>query len=123
MTQPDWLNSPEVLAEVEKIRTRERRVDRVIGPMKRIPVLGYYIHAFWFLLLTEGPYQTLKPRWGGITFVFLNDGMGATVWHTWHQMTDPHGKFAGIYTNKEGAPSSRQQAIEWDRKWKEERNG
>lgn len=114
-------NDPQVLADVARMRRREERVQRVFGWTKRIPVVGPYVNAFWFLIFTEGVYQTCKPRWGGITFGFLNDGCGATLWHTWRQVTRSNvgDKYTGIYPG--GAPVSLAEAQAWEKKWEAER--
>lgn len=53
--------------------------------------------AFWSGVLDEGLMSTVTPRWGMLTFHFLNDGMHPTLWHTWQQITRPNGKFSGIW--------------------------
>jgi len=114
------MNSPEVLADVARMRRREERVQRVFGWTKRIPVVGPYVNAFWFLIFTEGIRSTCKPRWGGITFAFLNDGMKPTLWHTWRQVTRSNeDKYTGIYPG--GAPVSLAEAQAWEEKWEAER--
>jgi len=80
----------------------------------------HYITSFWIGLIEDGPVEMLTPRWGGVTFGWLNDGMKPTVWHTVHTLLHPTGKFTGIYV--EGAPSSRRQAEEWERIWASERD-
>jgi len=111
----EWMKDPQFKAEYKRLEARNELALRLTSWMRRIPVLGYYTFSFWYLLLSEGVHDTLKPRWGGVTFAFLNDGMGATVWHTWRSMTDPQGEFSGIYVK--GAPESLKQAQEWDEMW------
>jgi hypothetical protein len=84
---------------------------RRLFPWMSHPFLQY-IQAFWIGLIDEGPYQLLKPRWGGITFGWLNDGFKPTVWHTWRQLThDQTDPYTGIYPS--GAPKSLREAQEW----------
>lgn len=107
-------------ADWRNYQRRVRAASLLTNWMLRIPVVGRLVQAFWYCLIEEGPYQTLKPRWGALTFAFLNDGMRPTVWHTWRQIThDQTDPYTGIYPS--GAPRSLAQAREWDRKWKEER--
>lgn len=98
-----------------KVLTFQYRVFSKIPPWNT--PLFHYITAFWIGLIDEGPYQMLKPRWGGITFGWLNDGMKPTVWHTLrqllHDQTDP---YTGIYPN--GAPKSLEQAKRWEEEWR-----
>lgn len=56
------------------------------GWMRHLP-FGQLVAAFWGGLIEEGLVGTLKPRWGRLTFGFLNDGMRPTLWHTWHNIT------------------------------------
>ena len=89
-------------------------------PWMRWPVLNY-CYSFWAGLFEEGIVNTCKPRWGSITFGWLNDGMKPTVWHTWRQLTHNHvnDPYTGIYPS--GAPKSLKQAQEWENKWEKER--
>ena len=84
------------------------------------PILRY-IYGFWYSIMEEGIVNTCKPRWGAITFGWLNDGFKPTIWHTWRQLTHSHitDKYTGIYVM--GAPKSKKQADEWEKKWAEER--
>jgi len=73
-------------------------------PWMHWPILGY-MYSFWACLMEEGFVSTLKPRWGAITFAYLNDGMGHTLWHTIYTLIHPtdKGKYSGLYPS--GAPS------------------
>lgn len=84
------------------------------------PILRY-VYTFWYNIMDEGIKNTCKPRWGSVTFGWLNDGMKPTVWHTWRQLTHNHvdDPYTGIYPS--GAPKSLKQAQEWDAKWEQER--
>jgi hypothetical protein len=115
----EWMNSPEFQEDYKRYQRRNKIAEYLTKWMKRIPIVGYYVASFWYLLIAEGFYQTLKPRYGGITFSFLNDGCGVSIWHTWKQVTDPYGDFSGIYTT--GAPKNKAQALEWEEKWYQER--
>lgn len=113
---PDWMDDPEWKREFAAYKKRMARVESLTGWLRRVPYIGGLAFAFWFCLLTEGPYQTMKPRWGALTFSFLNDGHGATLWHTWRQMThDNTDKFTGIYAD--GAPASMKEALEREEKY------
>ena len=86
---------------------------RYFGWTNRIPLIGSLVSAFWTTLYTEGPYQTMKPRWGALTFAFLNDGIKPTMWHTVRSIThDNMDKYTGIYTM--GAPKSLAVAQKFD---------
>ena len=84
---------------LDHLERRDRIATRLTSWMRHIPVIGRLVYCFWYTLLYEGPYQTLKPRWGALTFSFLNDGMKPTLWHTWRSIVDPD---EGIWIN--GAP-------------------
>lgn len=87
---------------------------RLAGALRwpHLPVLKV-VWMFWATLMDEGIYQTCKPRWGAITFCYLNDGMKPTPWHTWRQMIHDHtDPFTGIYPG--GAPSSLDEARTWE---------
>jgi hypothetical protein len=111
----EWMETPEFKKDYKRYQNRNKIAEYLTGWMKHIPVVGYYIASFWCLLIAEGFYQTLKPRYGAITFSFLNDGCGATVWHTWKQVTEPYSDFSGIYTM--GAPKNMTEAVAWEQKW------
>jgi hypothetical protein len=76
-------------------------------PWMRWPLLRY-VYGFWSNLMEEGVRETCKPRWGMVTFAYLNDGMKPTLWHTWKQVMDPNGPYDGIYPG--GAPRNRAEA-------------
>ena len=104
-----------------KYTQRCNQAAAITKPFTHIPYIGKYVRDFWYLILTEGVWSTIVPRWGGITFSYLNDGMGATVWHTWNQMTtDNSDPYNGIYIY--GAPRSRTHAIVLDRLYKMRRD-
>ena len=89
-------------------RNYQRRIklaNRLTSWMRHIPIVGRLSYAFWFSMIESGGYQTLKPRWGSMTFAFLNDGIKPTVWHTWHSITTDD---AAIYIH--GAPKNRGEA-------------
>lgn len=63
-----------------------------------IPLLNVAA-VFWYGVFDEGLMSTIKPRWGLLTFHFLNDGLHPTLWHTWKQITGrQQGKYTGIWT-------------------------
>jgi len=116
--EPEWASTPEFLKEMADLKRKQAVIEHLTSWMRHIPVVGTYVASFWYLLLEDGP-RTLKPRWGGITFAYLNDGIKPTVWHTWRQVThDSSDPYTGIYTM--GAPKSFAQAQEWDAKWARE---
>lgn len=114
---------PEVQRLVEAHQRKVRRIERLIGWTNHIPLVGRVVHTFWFGLLDEGIKATCKPRWGTMTFAYLNDGFKPSLWHTWHSMT--HGNedpLSGIYTTitcptcghkSLGAPRSKAEAETW----------
>ena len=84
------------------------------------PVLNVVWH-FWASIADEGVKATCKPRWGMLTFAYLNDGVKPTLWHTWRQMThDQSDPYTGTYVG--GAPRSLAEAKAWDAQWEAERN-
>jgi hypothetical protein len=83
------------------------RIWNRLFPWMNGPLLGY-VTSFWIGLIEDGPRDMLTPRWGGITFGWLNDGFSPTIWHTWQQVMHPRGKYNGIYLK--GAPRNRQEA-------------
>lgn len=118
--KPEWAETPEFKKQYRRLVRRNRVADRLTRWMLHIPVVGRLVQAFWYLLIYEGPYQTLKPRWGGLTFAFLNDGCKPTVWHTWRQIThDQTDPYTGIYVM--GAPHSLKEAEAMEAKFREER--
>ena len=105
---------------------RKIRVNRIQMRMTkalrwpRWPVLKV-VWDFWTSIMDEGVYQTCKPRWGAMTFAYLNDGCKPTLWHSWRQVTHDHtDQYTGIYVS--GAPRSLAEAQAWDAKWQAERN-
>lgn len=84
---------------------------------KRIPWMNWpilkVVYSFWHGIFETGIKNTIKPRWGLMTFAYLNDGIKPTLWHTWRQITrNDLDKYTGIYTT--GAPKSFKQAVEWE---------
>jgi hypothetical protein len=61
------------------------------------------LYVVWISPIDEGFREVFTPRWGAITFSFLNDGMKPTLWHTLLSLTSRH---EGIYPD--GAPTFRQ---------------
>jgi len=121
--EPELENEPGWIEAYARVKARIARAERMAGWMRRVPVVGSLMWVFWGSLLNEGPYQTIKPRWGVLTFTFLNDGMKPSIWHTWRQVThDQTDPYTGIYVD--GAPTSLKQAqeweLEWELKWKRE---
>jgi hypothetical protein len=94
LLRPWWLDDPEFLADMERQARREKVIWALVSPLSHLPYVGRLVSSFWFDLLDEGVYQTCKPRWGTITYSFLNDGFSPTLWHTWKQM----GRTAGFGT-------------------------
>jgi hypothetical protein len=118
-----WLNS--LSPAKRRNHDRRMRVLNLVGklynnvPWMRWPILKV-VYAFWHNLFEHGIKDTIKPRWGMMTFAYLNDGIKPTVWHTFWQIT--HGfnhKYSGIYP--QGAPHSLKQAQEWEREWEQKR--
>ena len=77
----------------------------------RWPVLNV-VWTFWTCLFEEGIVATCKPRWGALTFSYLNDGIRPTLWHTIQQVLWPQGRHSGIYPS--GAPHSLAEAQAWE---------
>jgi len=80
---------PEFRREMARLERRDRIASFLTNWMLDIPVVGRLVHAFWHGLVYGGVRDTLKPRWGALTFSFLNDGMKPTLWHTWRSIVDP----------------------------------
>lgn len=98
--------TPHMRRRIEVEIAVSRFVTRTMG---RIPVVGRLMATFWTCLATEGLRATVKPRWGAMTWAFLNDGYRPTVWHVWQQMN--HGvdhPYTGIWPD--GAPRSKAEA-------------
>lgn len=77
-------------------------------PWMSWPVLRY-VYAFWGGILEEGIYQTCKPRWGAVTFGYLNDGIRPSLWHTWQNIMHPSSEYARTLYPK-GAPRNKSEA-------------
>lgn len=108
-------------------RNSDRRMkvlDKVYKLYKIFPWMQWpflkFIYMFWHSTFEEGIISTCKPRWGAITFSYLNDGYKPTLWHTWRQLIyNSLDKYTGTYVS--GAPKSLKQAQEWETKWEQER--
>ena len=120
-----WMEDPEFKREFKRYKARMELAARVTAPLLHIPVIGRYIRDFWFFTITEHPVSVFKPRWGAITFAYLNDGW-PTVWHTWKTITTPEGgDDPGIYVKGTpcgdflipGAPRSQAEADAWEAQW------
>ena len=70
-------NSPAYLAH----ERRMRRVAAATAWMRRVPLVGNLMRTFWYGVLDEGLVETCRPRWGVLTFAFLNDGYRPTIYH------------------------------------------
>lgn len=115
-----WMKDPKFRKDYRAYKARMDLADAMTGWMRRIPIVGDFIRIFWASVLGEGWRSTIKPRWGAITFSFLNDGMKPTLWHTWRQVRyDQNDPYTGIYVS--GAPVSLAQAQEWEAGWVAER--
>jgi hypothetical protein len=68
------------------------------------PVLNV-VWVFWTALMEEG-WQAIKPRWGALTFSYLNDGMRPTLYHTFMSVLRPNDTM--LYPK--GAPRNRNEA-------------
>lgn len=109
MTLEDLLSGVRNSAEHRRYMRRARTVEVATGWMRHLP-FGQLVYAFWSNLLTNGVRDTIRPRWGALTFAFLNDGWGPTVWHTLRSIHhDNDCKYTGIYVD--GAPRSRAEAL------------
>lgn len=62
------------------------------------------VTGFWVGLIESGPRDMLTPRYGGLTFGWLNDGIKPTAWHTLYSVFHPRGTYSAIYPK--GAPRS-----------------
>lgn len=89
---------------------RRRKVWRIQFAMRHYlpwmhwPILAF-MYSFWSSIFEEGVVDTCKPRWGMLTFAYLNDGFKPTIWHAVYQILHPldKGEHSGIYPS--GAPS------------------
>ena len=112
---PEWMDEPAFKRDFAVHMRRWKRIQRATGWMQRIPVLGQLTFVFWNSLLDEGP-RGLRPRWGALTFSFLNDGFKPTLWHTWYQVTHANdARYSGIYVD--GAPASLAEAERLERQY------
>jgi hypothetical protein len=117
-----WFNSLSP-REQRNIKRRRKVLDITFKMYRTIPWMRWpvlqYIYAFWEGIFEDGIKSTCKPRWGAVTFGWLNDGIKPTLWHTYIQLTRNHmSKYSGIYPN--GAPKSKKQADEWETRWEKE---
>ena len=94
--------NPEFAAELKRYAHRERVLAALVAPLGKVPYIGRLLAGFWYCVLDEGVYAACKPRWGAVTFSFLNDGFSPTVWHTWQQLTHYDGPYSCIWMD--GAP-------------------
>jgi hypothetical protein len=80
-------------------------LNALFGWTQRIPIVGRLTYSFWYSLFEHDHEHyvslnlrnTLTPRWGAITFGFLNDGMRPTLWHTWQELVHHNGEYDGIW--------------------------
>jgi hypothetical protein len=120
----DWDKFRNSMTPVQR-RSSDRHMkvwDKVYKLHKTFPWMQWplikLVYIFWNSIFEDGIKSTCAPRWGAITFSFLNDGYSPTLWHTWRQLIhDGSDKYTGIYTM--GAPKSLKQAQEWEEKWSE----
>ena len=115
-----WFNS--LKPYEQRNRMRKLKVwDMAYGLYRILPWMNWpilsYVYAFWHSLFEDGLRSTCSPRWGAVTFGWLNDGMKPTLWHTWHQLTHNHmDKYAGIYPS--GAPHNKREAEAYNESYK-----
>lgn len=105
------LFSPEEIRDIERswdFRKMSALLD-LFGPFWRMPVLNVAA-TFWYGIVMDGIRGTLTPRWGLLTFHYLNDGMHPTLYHTVRTILSPT---TGIYPGR--APHSRVEADWVDR--------
>ena len=103
-------------AEMESIRRsysyrKTSALMWLFGWAMQVPVINVGA-AFWYGVLDEGIVSAIKPRWGILTFHFLNDGMRPSLWHTAQQVLRPDGEHSGIWPG--GAPRNRREALAMD---------
>ena len=84
---------------------RYRLADSLCGWMFHVPLVGNLMATFWAGVIADGLWAMVKPRWGGMTFSFLNDGIHPTLWHTWRSVRS---RDEGIWVD--GAPHSQREA-------------
>ena len=107
---PDWLSDPKFRAQMDRLEVKGKRIEKMTAWMKRIPVVGPFTYTFWYWLIDEGVKNTCKPRWGAMTFTYLNDGK-PTLWHTVQSVIRK--KDMGIWGGFR-APTSAEQATRWE---------
>jgi hypothetical protein len=78
-----------VYKEYQLLNQREQLASRLTDWMLHVPVFGRLMWHFWHGLIASGVKDVMTPRWGEITFHYLNDGMKPTLWHTWRSIVDP----------------------------------
>lgn len=99
-----WERDPVFQWEYALFQIKLRIIEQLTGWMRRIPIVGRLVQSFWSSILDDGIVSTCRPRYGMLTFAFLNDGIRPTLWHTWQEIRHPDGPYAGIYIH--GAPRS-----------------
>lgn len=109
----NWIENLEASMSPEGRRNweRTRKVDLLHERLARAfrwyrwPVLRL-VWTFWTGLMDGGIKDTCQPRWGALTFAYLNDGMKPSLWHTWQSLTARED--AGLYVH--GAPINKAEA-------------
>lgn len=108
----EWMRDPKFQREYARLQIKHQILIQCFGWLRGLGPLGRLAYTFWFAIFDDGLRQTLKPRWGVMTFAYLNDGMKPTLWHTWRQIThDQTDPYTGIWVG--GAPHSLAEAEEW----------
>ena len=97
--EPTWDQGP--AAEKRRKILRWMMAVGDVCPWMHGPVLNL-VTSFWLGLLDVGIVGTCKPRWGGLTFSYLNDGIRPTAYHMVWSVLDPR---TPIYPK--GAPRNR----------------
>jgi hypothetical protein len=84
------LFSPEESRRIERSwwYRKTRALSWVFGWARNLPIITVGA-TFWVGVADEGLRSTLAPRWGLLTFHFLNDGMRPTIWHTVQSVLHP----------------------------------
>ena len=104
-----WKADPIFMAEYMRIGSRWDRAEQWFGWTRHIPLVGQLVWVFWSNIVGMGVRDTVIPRWGALTFCFLNDGVKPTLWHTIYSvMHDDQAPYSGIYPS--GAPRNRAEA-------------
>lgn len=76
------------------------------------PILIVF-YTFWDGIMREGFKSTLNPHWGRMAWMFLNDGMHPSLWHTLQCVFHPKSRTAGtVYPS--GAPKNSSEAHDRD---------